>query len=80
MSLDIIAETWGEIKRFIITTDRAEAAEVLVSMLVENDYDPAEIKTAFRDDSDVKRALVEYLDDNNDEDEYEEDYELDEDE
>lgn len=61
---------WDELKRYINTVDRAEAAENLVSVLVDNDCDPADIKSAFAGDADVKRALSEY--NNSDEEEYEE--------
>ena len=64
---------WDELKRYINVVDRAEAAENLVSVLVDNDCDPEEIKTAFAGDTQIKNALSVYI--NRDEEEY-----LDEDE
>lgn len=61
---------WDELKRYINVVDRAEAAENLVSILVDNDCDPDEIKTAFAGDVQIKNALSIYI--NRDEEEYEE--------
>lgn len=84
MSESIAAELWGELKRFVNTVDRAEAAETVVQILMDNDSDVEDIRDAFKGDSDIKRALTSYLDnDNNYEDEEEdledEDYDEDED-
>jgi len=71
---------WDELKRYINVVDRAEAAENLVSVLVDNDCDPEEIKTAFAGDTQIKNALSVYI--NADEEEYadeETDYDEDED-
>lgn len=76
----IIRIIWDELKRYINTIDRSEAADVLVSVLVENDCDISEIREAFKGDSDIKRALTDYLDQGHDESEEEDDgYEDDED-
>jgi hypothetical protein len=83
MSVDITSELWNEIKRYINTVDRPEAAETLVSVLIDNNVDADEIRQSFKGDADVKRALVEYLKDESehtDEDEEYEDEEFDEDE
>jgi len=70
---------WDELKRYINVVDRAEAAENLVSVLVDNDCDPEEIKTAFAGDPQIKNALSVYI--NADEEEYvEEDSDYDDDE
>ena len=70
----IMSEVWDEIKRYINTVDRPEAAETLVSVLIDNDSDPEDIREAFKGDADIRRALAEYLDtDRNNEDD-EEDY------
>jgi hypothetical protein len=53
--------------------DRAEAAEALVSVLIDNDIGAEEIKAAFKSDSEVKQALKQYLDDHAD-DEEDDDY------
>ncbi len=80
MSTELAKEIWDEIKRYVNTVDRDEAAETLVSVLIDNDADADEIKEVFKSDSEVKRALAHYLKDH--EEEYEEDeeeYEEDED-
>ena len=69
----IMSEVWDEIKRYINTVDRSEAAETLVSVLIDNDSDPEDIRDAFKGDADVRRALAEYLDTDRDSEE-EEDY------
>ena len=74
MSETIAAEIWGELKRFVNTVDRAEAAETMVQILMDNDSDVDDIREAFKGDSDIKRALTAYLDNDRDysEDEEEE--------
>ncbi len=66
---------WDELKRFVNTVDRHEAAEIMVNVMIDNDIDPDDIKTAFRGDTDIRRALNAYLD--LDKDESVEDEELD---
>ena len=78
MSEAIASEIWGELKRFVNTVDRAEAAETVVQILMDNDSDVDDIRDAFKGDSDIKRALTAYLD--NDKDYTEDDVESEEDE
>jgi len=73
MSAELANELWGEIKRYINEIDRDEAAEVYVSTLVDNDIGINDIKTAFRGDADIKRALLPYLEEEEPEEEYEDD-------
>jgi len=77
MSIEVAAELWGELKRYVNTVDRDEAAEAVVSVLVDNDHDADEIRTAFKGDSDIKKALATYLGNNDEEEEIDEedDYE-----
>jgi hypothetical protein len=63
MSVDVAYDIWTEFRRFLSTPDRAEAADALVNVLIDNDYDAEDIRLAFKGDSDVKRALQSYLDD-----------------
>ena len=76
MAVNLANEVWQEIKRYVNGMDRAEAAESLVSVLIDNDISAEEIKTAFKSDSEVKQALKQYLDDHADEedDDYDDDY------
>jgi len=75
----LASEIWSELKRYINTVDRDEAAETLVAVLVDHDIDADDIRDAFKGDSEVKRALTSYLDDAEDSEEYDEEYEDDED-
>jgi uncharacterized protein (UPF0305 family) len=75
MSVELSKEIWNELKRYVNPQDRNEAAETLVSVLIDNDVDASDIKSVFKTDSEVKTALASYLKDHADEeeDEYDED-------
>jgi hypothetical protein len=73
MSVELSKEIWDELKRFVNPQDRDEAAETLVSVLIDNDADADEIKSVFKTDSEVKRALTSYLKDHEEADEDDED-------
>ena len=78
MSVELSKEIWDELKRYVNTVDRSEAAETLVSVLIDNDVDADEIKSTFKTDSEIKRALASYLKDHeevDDEDDDEDDFE-----
>jgi hypothetical protein len=77
MSVELAKEIWNELKRYVNTVDRDEAAETLVSVLIDNDADADEIKNVFKSDSEVKRALTHYLKDHEEEINDEEDYDHD---
>ena len=79
MHSEVASEIWSELKRYINTVDRAEAAETLISTLVNYDEDVDDIRDAFKGDSDVKKALTAYLDNDSEEDEEEEEEYEDED-
>ena len=66
MPIAITKEIWDELKRYVNTVDRAEAAETVVQILMDNDSDVEDIRTAFKGDSDIKRALTAYLDNDKD--------------
>jgi hypothetical protein len=78
MSVELAKEIWDELKRHVNVVDREDAAETLVSVLIDNDCNADEIKSVFKSDSAVKAALASYLKDHADEDEDEEDFEYDE--
>ena len=81
MSVELAKEIWNEIKRYVNTVDRDEAAETLVSVLIDNDIDADDVRSAFKTDSEVKRALASYLKDHEEIDEQDdEDEDEDEDE
>ena len=77
MSEAIASEIWGELKRFVNTVDRAEAAETVIQILMDNDSDVEDIRDAFKGDTDIKRALTSYLDNDRDYAEEEEEEEED---
>ena len=66
MSEAVASEIWSELKRFVNTVDRSEAAETVVQILMDNDSDVEDIRTAFKGDLDIKRALTAYLDNDKD--------------
>ena len=68
MSVELAKEIWSELKRYVNTVDRDEAAETVVSVLIDNDVAADEIKDTFKGDSEIKRALTSYLKDHADED------------
>jgi hypothetical protein len=83
MSAEVAAELWGELRRYVNTVDRDEAAEIVVAVLIDNDYDADQIRDAFKGDADIKRALAAYVNrdvEEEPEDDYEEESDIDDDE
>ena len=80
MAVDLAHDLWQELKRYISVPDRSDAADTLVNLLVDNDYDAEQIKDAFKGDNDIKKALQSFLDDaeedldEEEEDEYDDSY------
>jgi len=68
MSVELANEIWSELKRYVNTVDRAEAAETMVSVLIDNDVSADDIKLAFKSDAEIKRALTSYLKDHEEDD------------
>ena len=62
MSETVASEIWAELKRYVNTVDRSDAAETVVSILIDHDSSAEDIREAFKGDSDIKRALTAYLD------------------
>ena len=77
MSAEVASEIWGELKRYVNIVDRMDAAESIVAILIDHDHSVEEIRDAFKGDSDIKKALTAYLDNDKD---YAEDDEEDPDE
>lgn len=79
MSVELAYDLWSELKRYIGAVDKTEAADALVNLLIDHDYDADDIRSAFKGDSEVKRALEVYIDDlgieEDDEDAEDDDYE-----
>lgn len=81
MSLDFVAEVWEVLLSHIDFNDRADAADSLVNLLIDNDYEANDIKEAFRGDKEVISALKEYTDQVEEEyEDYDDDSESDDDE
>jgi Ribonuclease G/E len=79
MALDIVSQVWDIVRDSVHPTDRETVADHIVSMLIDNDYSPAEIKDVFRGDSDFVSALKYYNDQEAEyeEEEYEEELDFD---
>ena len=63
MPVALASELWSELKRYISSVDRDEAADMVVNILVDNDIDIEEIKAHFKGDSEIKRALSQFTED-----------------
>lgn len=84
MELNLINDLWSELKIFVPQTDRDDCADALVSMLIDDDFEAEDIRSAMGHDIHIKRALSSYLqtddfDDEDPEDEFEDDKYLDDD-
>lgn len=78
MNLDFVAEVWDALRSHIDMNDRSDAADTLINLLIDNNYEADEIKDSFRGDKDINKALKYYAEQHDTEEEYEE-YEEDED-
>jgi len=72
MTEHTVADIWREIKRYVNPTDRADAAETVVAVMIDHDSDPDIMLSAFAGDADLKRALQGYLDNDRGDDDDEE--------
>lgn len=79
MSLAMAVEVWNALKSEIDENNLGYAAENLINVLIDNDYEAAEIKQEFRRDVHVMDALKEYVASHEDEEDYSEEDEEDED-
>jgi hypothetical protein len=73
MSVELSREIWTELRRYVNPQDRTEAAETVVSVLIDNDVSADEIRDAFKGDTEIKRALTHYLKDHAEEEDDEDD-------
>jgi hypothetical protein len=80
MSITVIHEVWRALKTEIDENNLSYAAESLINVLIDNDFEAADIKAEFRRDTVVMDALKDYVASQEDEEEeYEEEEEDDED-
>ena len=80
MTTDVASEIWSELKRYVNVVDRMEAAESVVAILIDHDFDVEDILSSFKGDTDIKKAMTAYLDNDKDyaeEDDNEEEFEND---
>ena len=77
MNLDFVAEVWDALRSHIDYNDRSDAADTLINLLIDNNYEASDIKDSFKNDKEVLKALKGYTD-QQDGEEYEE-YDEDED-
>ena len=77
MSITLVAEVWRALKSEMDENNLPYAAESLINVLIDNDYEAADIKAEFRRDTVVMEALKDYVATHEDE---EEDYEEEEEE
>lgn len=82
MSLNLVSEIWDALSTHIDYNERKDAADTLINFLIDQNYDPEEIKDGFEGNKDLLKALKMYLEEHdiNDEDEYVDEDEFDEDE
>ena len=71
MSLSVASEVWEVLREHIDFNDRRDAADSLVTYLIENNFEIDEIKEEFRD-KDITKALKDYADEHFQEEDYEE--------
>lgn len=57
MSLELVTEIWAAMKPLFATSDRPEAAETFVNVLIDNDLDPKDLKRVFKKDGNILNAL-----------------------
>jgi hypothetical protein len=80
MKLDFVAEVWDALRSHIDFNDRSDAADSLVNLLIDNNYEAEDIKDAFKGDKEMLTALKENLALNDTEESYEDYDEDDQDE
>lgn len=68
IQLELVDLIWQEIRRFIAVPDRSEAAEQLVNLLIDNDFDSEDIRNSLGHDHDIKKAMTAYSDHSDDDD------------
>jgi len=61
MNLDFVAEVWDALRSHIDFNDRTDAADSLVNLLIDNNYEAEDIKDAFKGDKEMLTALKENL-------------------
>jgi hypothetical protein len=71
MSLNFVAEVWDALRSHIDFNDRSDAADSLVNLLIDNNYEAEDIKDTFKGDKEMLTALKDNLAHNDTEESYE---------
>ena len=78
MSIEVVAEIWNELKYDFDEVTQREAADKIINVLVDYNFDASEIKQAFRGDTVMMAALKDYnAEHETDDEEYDEEYDED---
>ena len=77
MSLDFVVEVWDALRSHIDLNDRTDAADSLINLLIDNNYEPTDIKDAFSGEKEVLSALKDYLEQHDIEDDVDDYYDED---
>ena len=60
-SLGIVSEVWDVLRSHIDMNDRDDAADNLINLLIDNNYEADEIRNAFRGEKEILNALKNYI-------------------
>jgi hypothetical protein len=71
MSLDFVSEVWEALRSHIDPHERKDAADTLINLLIDNNYETDDIKDSFKGDKDISGALKYYADQHDQEEDYE---------
>ncbi len=78
MSLNFVVEVWDVLKTHIDIHDHEDAADRLVNLMVDHNYEAEEIKESFGGDKTILNALKNYMSEHDvEEEDYSEDDEND---
>lgn len=61
MNLSFTAEVWEALRSHIDFNERKDAADTLVNLLIENNYEADEIKEVFHGEKEILTALKDYI-------------------
>lgn len=60
-ALPLAVEIWEALKYSIDTNERTEAADALINLLIDHDFEVVDIKEAFKGDKTINSALRGYV-------------------
>ena len=70
--IESVREIWGVLKEYIPAKEKQEAADHLISLLVDMDFPDSDFQSLVRSDRHLEEAAQEYLDEDDDDEEIEE--------